>query len=127
MASFGFTDVDLLKDFNTFGFMFEALCIRDLKIYADSLDGNVYYYRDNNDLECDVIIYLDNGKWGVIEVKLGGNEAQEIVAKNLLKIKSIVYEKEMGIPSFLMILTGTKYAFKRKDGVLVVHLGCLKN
>jgi hypothetical protein len=127
MASLGATDQDLLKDFNTFGFMFEALCIRDLKIYADSLEGNVYYYRDNNDLECDAIIHLDNGKWGAIEVKLGGNEAQEEAAKNLLKIKSIVDEKEMGSPSFLMILTGTKYAFKRKDGVLVVPLGCLKD
>ena len=127
MASLGATDADLIKDFNTFGFMFESLCMRDLKIYADSLEGNVYYYRDNNDLECDAIIHLDNGKWGAIEVKLGGNDAQEIAAKNLLKIKNIVDEKEMGSPSFLMILTATKYAFKRKDGVLVVPVGCLKD
>ncbi|MDD5826648.1 MAG: AAA family ATPase, partial [Bacilli bacterium] len=85
------------------------------------------YYRDNNDLECDAIIHLDNGKWGAIEVKLGGNEAQDEAARNLLKIKNIVDEKAMGSPSFLMILTGTKYAFKREDGVLVVPLGCLKD
>ncbi len=127
MASLGATNEDLLKDFNTFGFMFEALCMRDLKIYAESLEGNVYYYRDNNDLECDAIIHLDNGKWGAIEVKLGGNEAQETAAQNLLKIKNIIDEKEMGSPSFLMILTGTKYAFKRNDGILVVPLGCLKD
>ncbi len=127
MAALGATDKDLLKDFNTFGFMFESLCMRDLKIYAESIDGEVYYYRDNNDLECDAIIHLDNGKWGAIEVKLGGNEAQDEAARNLLKIKNIVDEKAMGSPSFLMILTGTKYAFKREDGVLVVPLGCLKD
>lgn len=127
MASLGATNEDLLKDFNTFGFMFEALCMRDLKIYSDSIDGNVYYYRDSNDLECDAIIHLDNGKWGAIEVKLGGNDAQDEAAKNLLKIKNLVDEKEMGSPSFLMVLTGTRYAFKRDDGVLVVPLGCLKD
>lgn len=127
MASIGATDKDLLKDLNTFGFMFEALCIRDLKIYSQYLDGKVYYYRDSNDLECDAVIHLNNGKWCLIEIKLGGNKAQEEAAKNLLKIKSIIDEKEMGEPSFMMILTATEYAFKRDDGILVVPLGCLKN
>ena len=127
MASLGATDKDLLTDLNTFGFMFESLCIRDLKIYSQNLEGKVYYYHDNNDLECDAVIHLDNGKWCAIEIKLGGNEAQELAAKNLLKIKSIVDEKKMGEPAFLMILTATQYAFKRDDGILVVPLGCLKN
>ena len=127
MASLGANDKDLLKDLNTFGFMFESLCIRDLKIYSQYLDGKVYYYHDSNDLECDAVIHLNNGKWCAIEIKLGGNEAQEEAAKNLLKIKSIVDEKEMGEPSFLMILTATQYAFRRDDGILVVPLGCLKN
>ena len=127
MAALGASDKDLLKDFNTFGFMFESLCIRDLKVYSEVLNGNVFYYRDSNNLECDAIVHLDNGKWGAIEIKLGGNDAEETAAKSLLKLVDNIDVDEMNKPSFLMILTATKYAYKREDGVLVVPLGCLKD
>ena len=127
MAALGASDKDLLKDFNTFGFMFESLCIRDLKVYSEVLNGNVFYYRDSNNLECDAIVHLDNGKWGAIEIKLGGNDAEEAAAKSLLKLVDNIDVEEMNKPSFLMILTATKYAYKREDGVLVVPLGCLKD
>ena len=127
MAALGASDKDLLQDFKTFGLVFEALCIRDLKIYAEALDGNVFYYRDSNDLECDAIIHLNNGKWGAIEIKLGGNESEETAATNLLNLEKNIDTDKMNKPSFLMILTATKYAYKRQDGVLVVPLGCLKN
>lgn len=121
------TDKDLLKDFNTFGLVFEALCIRDLKIYSQNIDGEVYYYRDKSGLECDAVVHLHNGKWGAIEIKLGSDKAIDEAAKNLLKFKDSVDISEMNEPSFLMVLTGTEYAYTREDGVYVVPLGCLKN
>lgn len=120
-------DKDLLKDFNTFGLVFESLCIRDLKIYSQNIDGEVYYYRDKSGLECDAVVHLHNGKWGAIEIKLGSDKAIDEAAKNLLKFKDSVDISEMNEPSFLMVLTGTEYAYTREDGVYVVPLGCLKN
>lgn len=127
VAALRATDKDLLKDFNTFGLVFEALCIRDLKIYSQSIDGEVYYYRDKKGLECDAVVHLHNGKWGAIEIKLGSDKAIDEAAKNLLKFRDSVDVSEMNEPSFLMVLTGTEYAYKREDGVYVVPLGCLKN
>ena len=127
VASLRATDKDLLRDFNTFGFIFEALCIRDLKIYSQNIDGEVYYYRDKRGLECDAVIHLHDGRWGAIEIKLGSDEAINEAAKNLLKFKDNIDISEMNEPSFLMILTGTEYAYKREDGVYVVPLGTLKN
>ncbi len=127
MASLNATDKDLLSDFNTFGFMFENLCIRDLKIYAQNLDGDIFYYRDKNDLEVDAIIHLHNGKWAMVEVKLGSDEAIEEAADNLLKLKSLILTEKMGEPEFMMVLTGTQYAYTREDGVLVCPITCLKN
>lgn len=127
VAALRATDKDLLKDFNTFGLVFEALCIRDLKIYSQNIDGEVYYYRDKSGLECDAVVHLHNGKWGAIEIKLGSDKAIDEAAKNLLKFRDSIDISEMNEPSFLMVLTGTEYAYKREDGVYVVPLGCLKN
>ena len=127
MASLRATDKDLLKDFKTFGFIFEALCLRDLKIYAQSIDGDVFFYRDKNELECDAIVHLKDGRWGAIEIKLGGEERIEEAARNLLKLASIVDTNEMNNPSFLMVITAGKYAYKRDDGVFVVPITTLKN
>ncbi|MDR1136131.1 MAG: DUF4143 domain-containing protein [Clostridiales Family XIII bacterium] len=116
----------LLSDFNTFGFLFESLCVRDLRIYAESIDGNVYHYRDKSGLEIDAVIGLADGRWGAAEIKMGAG-AIEDASKNLLRLKQAVDTEKMNEPSFLMVLTGTEYAFRMKNGVLVVPLGCLKN
>jgi len=118
---------DLMNDLNTFGLLFESLCIRDLRIYAEKLDGKVFNYRDSQGLEADAIVHLDNGKWGAIEIKLGGEEAIEKGAKSLLKLKETVDTDNMNPPSFLMVVVATGFAHKRPDGVLVVPIGCLKN
>jgi predicted AAA+ superfamily ATPase len=116
----------VLKDFETFGFLFESLCTRDLRIYAQINDGDVFHYRDKNGLEADMVIALRDGRWGAIEVKLG-NKQTEIAAENLQKLKSKVDTQKMGDPAFLMVLTGGPFAYRREDGVLVVPLGCLRN
>ena len=127
VAALRATDKDLLKDFKTFGLVFESLCLRDLKIYSQVLDGDVFYYRDKNNLECDAIIHLKDGRWGAIEIKLGSEDAIEEAAKNLIKLSNVVDVKEMNEPSFLMIITAGKYAYRRNDGVYVVSIGSLKN
>ena len=127
LAALRATDKDLLKDFNTFGLIFEAMCIRDLKIYAQDIDGDVFYYRDKTGLECDAVIHLRDGRWGAVEIKLGSNKSIEEAANNLLKFKNVVDTDEMNEPAFLMILTGTEYAYRRQDGIYVVPIGCLKN
>lgn len=115
----------LLKEFKTFGFLFEDLCARDLRVYAQANDGDVYHYHDKNELECDLVISLRDGRWAGVEVKLGRNE-EEDAAKNLLKLASKVDEQKMNKPSFLMILTAGQFAYRREDGVYVVPIGCLK-
>lgn len=114
---------DLLVDFNTFGLLFESLVIRDLRIYTDYLGGHVSHYRDSYGYEVDAVIHLDNGKWGLIEVKLGSKDIDNAAA-NLLKIKETIATNKD--PSFLMIITGGELAYERKDGVYVVPIGCLK-
>jgi predicted AAA+ superfamily ATPase len=125
IASLRVSPQDLMDDLNTFGFFFESLCIRDLRIYSQSLDGDVFYYRDSTGLECDAIIHLRNGKWGAIEVKLGEGLVDD-AARNLIKLKNKIDTNLLKSPSFLMVLTATQYAYKREDGVIVVPLGCLK-
>ena len=115
----------LLNDFETFGFMFESLCTRDMRIYAQANDGAVFHYRDKNELESDMIISLRDGRWAPIEVKLGNKQIDE-AAKNLLSLQSKINTEKMGKPSFLMVVTGGEFAYKRDDGVLVVPIGCLK-
>lgn len=127
-AALGIGPNDLLNDLKTFGFLFETLCIRDLRIFADSLNGEVYHYRDKDGQECDAVIHLKNGKYGLIEIKLGGERLIEEGAKSLMKMEAKIDFDKMNIPSFLMVLTGTgDYAYRRQDGVYVVPIGCLKN
>ena len=116
----------ILADFTFFGFLFEALCTRDIRIYAQAIDGDVFHYRDKSGLEADLIVRLRDGRWAAIEVKLGTRQIEE-AAKNLLTLKSKINEESMGKESFLMILTGGEYAYQRKDGIWIVPIGCLKN
>jgi len=117
---------NLFKDFNTFGLLFESMVIRDLRVYAGSLNGKVYYYRDKQGNEIDAIIELADGRWGAIEIKMGSNE-EELAAKNLLKFKRSVDTSKAGEPSFLAIITATQVAYLREDGVWVIPIGCLKD
>lgn len=128
VAALGLGPMDLLNDLETFGLLFETLCIRDLRIYADSIDGSVYHYRDKNGLECDAVIHLRNGAYGLIEIKLGGVNAIEKGVSTLTSLASKIDTTKMKAPSFLMVLTAVgDYAYQRKDGVLVVPIGCLKD
>ena len=128
VAALGLGPDDLVNDLHTFGFLFETLCIRDLRIYADSLGGEVYHYRDKDGQECDAVIHLRNGKYGLIEIKLGGDTLIEEGARNLKAMEAKIDTDKMNTPSFLMVLTGVgNYAYRRKDGVLVVPIGSLKN
>lgn len=116
---------DLINDLNTYGLMFEDLVVRDLKVYVDNLDGTIYHYRDKSGLECDAVVRLDNGKFGLVEVKLGSAMGIEDAAKSLLKLKSLLPDNKQ--PSFLMVITTTNLAYTRQDGVIVCPLGCLKD
>lgn len=115
----------LLRDFEAFGFLFESLCTRDLRVYSQACDGEVFHYRDKSELEADLIVKLHDGRWAAIEVKLGLKQIEEAAA-NLLKLSQKVDTKKMNQPSFLMVLTGGQVAYKRPDGVLVVPIGCLR-
>lgn len=127
VAALGIGPDDLINDLNTFGLVFENLCIRDLRVYAESINGDVYHYRDATDLECDAVIHLRNGSYGLIEIKLGGEHLIDEGAKNLLQLQDKIDTTKMNNPSFLMILTATgKYAYKREDGIYIVPIGCLK-
>ena len=127
-ASLGIGPSDLINDLNTFGLVFENLCVRDLRVYAESINGSLYHYRDSSSLECDAVIHLRNGDYGLIEIKLGGDMLIEEGATNLIKLKDKLDTTKMKRPSFLMILTATgNYAYKRKDDIYVVPIGCLKN
>ncbi len=118
---------DLLKDLNSFGLFFEDMAVRDLSIYAYSLDGEVRHYRDNAGLECDAIIHLPNGKWGAIEIKLGGESLINDGVASLNKLKAKLSEKSDEVaPSFMMILTATGPAYRRDDGIYIVPINCLK-
>ena len=127
VAALGWGPNDLINDLNTFGLIFETLCIRDLRVYAESINGQVYHYRDASDLECDAVIHLRNGSYGLIEIKLGGDKLVNDAAENLLKLQSKIDTSKMKNPSFLMILTAQgNYAYRREDGVYIVPIGCLK-
>ena len=127
-AALGIGPNDLIEDLKTFGFLFETLCVRDLRVFADALNGDVYHYRDKDGQECDAVIHLRNGKYGLIEIKLGGDKLIEEGAKSLKSMEAKIDTDKMNAPSFLMVLTGTgDYAYCRQDGVCVVPIGCLKN
>lgn len=127
VAALGLGPNDLINDLNTFGLIFEALCIRDLRVYAESINGSIYHYRDASDLECDAVVHLRNGSYGLIEIKLGGDKLINEGAQNLIKMENKIDTNKMKKPSFLMVLTATsKYAYQREDGVYVIPIGCLK-
>lgn len=126
-AALGIGPNDLINDLKTFGFLFETLCVRDLRIYADSLNGKVYHYRDKDGQECDAVVHLRNGKYGLIEIKLGGDKLIEDGANSLKALAAKIDTEKMNKPSFLMVLIGLgDYAYRRYDGVFVVPIGCLK-
>ena len=127
-AALGIGPNDLLNDLNTFGLIFETLCIRDLRTYAEALNGNVYHYRDKSGLECDAVVHLRDGRYGLVEFKLGGDKLIEEGAATLKKLADKIDTTKMKHPSFLMVLTATgNYAFRRSDGVLVVPIATLKD
>lgn len=128
IAALGIGPDDLINDLNTMGLFFESMCIRDLRVYADAINGTIYHYRDKSGLECDAVIHLRNGQYGLVEIKLGGDKNIESGAKTLKILAEKIDSDKMKAPSFLMVLTGTaKYAMRREDGVYVVPIGCLRD
>jgi len=115
----------LLQDFNSFGLLFESLCIRDLRVYANAIDGEVFHYRDKNGLEADAIVHLRDGRWGAFEIKMGAKEIDQ-AAENLKKLREKINIEKMKEPSFLAVLTATELGYQRTDGILVLPIGCLR-
>lgn len=124
-AALGLTPAGLLNDFEYFGLLFESLCIRDLKIYADSMDAEVLHYRDEHGLECDAVVRLPNGDFALTEIKLGGKQEDE-AAEHLIQLEKLLLEKKKMKPLFKMIVTGGEFAYIRPDGIYVVPIACLK-
>ena len=128
VAALGLGPTDLVNNLELMGLIFENLCVRDLRIYADALDGSVYHYRDKTGLECDAVIHLRNGSYGLVEVKLGGDQSINEGAESLLKLTSKIDTEKMKKPAFLMVLCGVApFAYKREDEVFVVPITCLKD
>lgn len=126
-AAMGVGPDDLINDLKTLGLLFETMCVRDLRVYAEALDGGIYHFRDKNGLECDAVMHLRNSSYGLIEIKLGGEKLINEGAETLLRLAGKINTDKMKAPSFLMVLTGTgKYAYKRDDGIWVAPVGCLK-
>ncbi len=126
-AAMGLGPMDLINDLNTFGLIFETLCIRDLKVYAESLNGKVYHFRDKTGLECDAVVHLRNGHYGLIEVKLGGDDAIKEGIETLQSLANKIDTTKMKKPSFLMVLTAVgSYAYRNEQGVYIVPISCLK-
>ena len=127
-SALGASPNDLINDLNTMGLLFETLAVRDLRVYADALDGQVYHYRDKKGLECDAILHLRNGSFGLIEIKLGGDDLIEEGASSMKKLADEIDTTRMKSPSFMMVLTGVgDFPYRRDDGILVVPIGCLKD
>lgn len=126
-AALGIGPEDLINDLKTMGLFFETLCVRDLRVYADALGGKIYHFRDRNGLECDSVIHLKNGKYGLIEIKLGGENLIEAGARTLKMLADKIDTDKMKEPSFMMVLTGTgEFAYKRNDGIIVVPISALR-
>lgn len=127
-AALGVGPQDLINDLNTFGLLFETMAVRDLRVYAESLNGKVYHFRDKNGLECDAVVHLRDGRYGLVEVKLGGEDKIRDGADALKDLTGKIDTSRMREPSFLMVLVGVgQYAYRREDGVYVVPIGCLKD
>ena len=128
VAALGIGPKDLINDLNIMGLLFETLCVRDLRVYAESIGGNVLHYRDKSGLKCDTVIHLKNGRYGLVEIKLGGQTFIEDAAENLKSLSNKIDTSKMPAPSFLMIVIGIgEFAYKREDGIFIVPIGCLKN
>ena len=126
-AALGIGPQDLINDLNTFGLIFETLAVRDLRTYAEALNGKVYHFRDKNGLECDAVVHLRDGRYGLVEIKLGGDDLINDGADALIDLESKIDTERMKAPSFKMVLIGVgSYAYRRADGVYVVPIGCLK-
>jgi predicted AAA+ superfamily ATPase len=127
-AALGVGPGDLMNDLNTCGLLFETMCVRDLRVFADALNGNVYHYRDKSGLECDAVVHLRDGSYGLIEIKLGGDKLIDEGSETLKELAGLIDTTKMKTPSFLMVLTGVApYAYRRPDGVYVVPVGCLRD
>ena len=128
VAALGIGPDDLMNDLNTMGLFFETMCMRDLRVYAQALGGDVYHYRDGDGLECDAVVHLRNGSYGLVEIKLGGDSIIEEGVKSLKRLGKKIDTTRMKSPSFMMVLTAVgKYAYRRNDGVWLVPIGCLKD
>ena len=127
-AALGIGPQDLIADLKTFGFLFETLCVRDLRVFADAMNGTVYHYRDKDGLECDAVVHLRNGMYGLVEIKLGGDRLIEDGAKTLRALAQKIDTDKMRAPAFSMVLVGIgDYAYRRRDGIYVVPIGCLRD
>ena len=127
-AALGLGPSDLINDLDTFGLIFETLCIRDLRVYSEALNGKVYHFRDRNGLECDAVVHLRDGSYGLVEVKLGGDTLINAGASTLKELAGKIDTDRMKQPSFMMVLTAIgPYAYRREDGVYVVPVSCLKD
>jgi predicted AAA+ superfamily ATPase len=123
----GVSPDDLMNDLESFGLFFEDMAVRDLRVYARTLNGELFHYRDNAGLECDAVVHLENGRWGAIEIKLGGDDLIESGANSLKLLKSKIEEKsDEKSPSFLLVLTAVGGAYQREDGVFVAPINMLK-
>ena len=119
---------DLINDLQSFGLFFEDLVVRDLRVYAEALDGELYHYRDSSGLECDTVLHRRNGSYALLEVKIGGENRINEGAANLLALAKNIDTNKMSAPSFMAVIIGVgKYAYQRKDGVYVIPIGCLKD
>lgn len=127
-AALGLGPSDLINDLNSFGLFFEDLAVRDLRVFAEALDGRLYHYRDSSGLECDTVLHRRNGTYALVEVKLGGTKLIEEGVSSLQALANTIDTSRMPAPSFKMVLTAVgQYAYQRKDGIFVVPIGCLKD
>ena len=127
-AALGLGPKDLINDLRSFGFFFEDMAVRDLRVYAEALDGQLYHYRDSNGLECDSVLHRRNGSYALLEVKLGGEDYINEGAANMLKLAASIDTDKMPAPTFMAVIIGVgKYAYRREDGVYVIPIGCLKD
>ena len=127
-AILGLGPKDLINDLKSFGFFFEDMVVRDLRVYAEALDGELYHYRDSSGLECDTVLHRRNGSYALMEVKLGGEQNIEDGAKSMLALAENIDTDKMLAPSFMAVIVGVgQYAYQRKDGVYVIPIGCLKD
>lgn len=127
-AALGIGPNDLINDLNTMGFLFETMCVRDLRVYAEALGGSVYHFRNKAGLECDAVVHLRNGSYGLIEIKLGGERLIREGVETLTSLTESIDTSKMKEPAFRMILTAAdQYAYRREDGICIVPVGCLKD